>query len=95
MRVFRGATIGEPDKSLFEDVVNHLQAETHIRRAKLYKVLTVLSQEAEDFLTAKTQPAPETQPSQPAQNTSSIKYKAPELSVKMLSFPCSPFELIE
>ena len=66
------------------------------QKGLLYKVLTKLSNEAQEFLTARSQSSPAAAASpQPPEVTSIIKYNAPDLSAIKLKFPCSPLEFIE
>ena len=91
----RKLVVPATDKELFKRVARFLQVEKAVKKSKVYKVLTGIMKTAENCRTERLRE--EQQPQQtPAQTTTStVKYKAAELTCSVLKFPPTPFELIE
>ena len=71
-----------------------LQIKKSVKKTKVYKVLAAIMKKAEEFRAERTRETQQQQPA-PAQTTSTVKYKASELTCNTLKFPPIPFELIE
>ena len=58
-------------------------------------MFTALITEAEEFHKERSREPQAPQQQAPVQTTSSVKYKAPELTASLLKFPCTLFDLRE
>ena len=87
--------VPDSDKELFKTVVYHLQVEKNIRKTKIFKLLTALIKEAEEYHKERSRETPAHPQQAPAQTAASVKYKAPDLIANSLRFPCTPFKFLE
>ena len=91
----RRMVVPATDEELFKAVTAFLQVEKTVKKPKVYKVLTAIMRTAEEFRTKRSRETEQPQQQAPAQITSTVKYKAAELTCNILKFPPTPFKLIE
>ena len=91
----RRLVVPATDEDLFKAVTAFLQVEKTVKKSKVYKVLTAIMRTAEEFCNERSRETQQQKQQAPAQITSTVKYKAAELTCNVLKFPPIPFELIK